>query len=160
MRVESHVCKLNDSFVSGTNDGEVCPKHWVAALVQMNCEKKVAAKLDKLGIANYVPIQQKEHQWSDQKKKIDRGVIPMVIFVRLVPDGEDAFRRLAFIPKFITYPSSKELVTSIPDEQIESPQFLLHNADAKVSIVEYLKVGDKVRLVRGPLKGLEGKLVI
>ena len=68
MRVESEVCKLNDSFVNGTNDGKIYTKRWVAALVQKNCEKKVAAKLDKLGIANYVPTQHKEHQWSDRKK--------------------------------------------------------------------------------------------
>jgi transcription antitermination factor NusG len=50
------------------------------------------------------------------------------------------------------------LATPIPDEQIEKLKFLLHNADAKVSMEENLKVGDKVRLVRGPLKGLEGEL--
>ena len=158
MKVESKICQINDSFVTGTNDREACPKRWVAALVQMNCERKVAAKLDKMGIANYVPVQQEEHQWSDRKKKIDRIVIPMVVFVRLAQDEEDDFRRLSFILKFITYPGSKELATPIPDEQIEKLKFLLHNADANVSIVENLKVGDKVRLVRGPMKGLEGEL--
>lgn len=158
MKVESEVCKSNDSFVNGTNDGEAYPKRWVAALVQMNCEKKVAAKLDKMGIANYVPVQHEEHQWSDRKKKIDRVVIPMVVFVRLAQNEEDEFRKLSFILKFITYPGSKELATPIPDEQIEKLKFLLHNADAKVSLVENLKVGDKVRLVRGPMKGLEGEL--
>lgn len=146
------------TFVNGTNDGEAYPKRWVAVLVQMNCEKKVAAKLDKMGIANYVPIQQEEHQWSDRKKRIDRIVIPMVIFVRLAQNEEDKFRRLSFILKFISYPGSKELATPIPDEQIEKLKFLLHNADAKVSIVENLKVGDKVRFVRGPMKGFEGRL--
>lgn len=158
MRIESEVRKLSDSFVNGTNDSEAYPKRWVAALVQMNSERKVAAKLDKMGIANYVPVQQEEHQWSDRKKKIDRIVIPMVVFVRLAQNEEDEFRRLSFILKFITYPGSKELTTPIPDEQIEKLKFLLHNADAKVSIVENLKVGDKVRLVRGPMKGLEGEL--
>lgn len=158
MKVERKVCKLNDSFVNVTNDGEAYPKRWVAVLVQMNCEKKVAAKLDKMGIANYVPVQQEEHQWSDRKKKIDRVVIPMVIFVRLAQNEEDKFRKLSFILKFITYPGSKELATPIPNEQIEKLKFLLHNADAKVSIVENLKVGDKVRLVKGPMKGLEGEL--
>ena len=75
MKVESKICQINDSFVTGTNDREACPKRWVAALVQMNCERKVAAKLDKMGIANYVPVQQEKHQWSDRKKKIDRIVI-------------------------------------------------------------------------------------
>ena len=55
--VESDVRKEISSFVNGTNDREACPKRWVAALVRMNCEKKVAAKLDKMGIANYVPVQ-------------------------------------------------------------------------------------------------------
>ena len=156
--VEGDIRKEQDSFVNGTNDREARPKRWVAALVQMNSERKVAAKLDKMGIVNYVPIQQEEHQWSDRKKKIDRIVIPMVVFVRLAQDEEDGFRRLSFILKFITYPGSKELTTPIPDGQIEKLKFLLHNADAKVSIVENLKVGDKVRLVRGPMKGLEGEL--
>ena len=156
IELESGNCNGKGSFVNGTNDREAYPKRWVAALVQMNCEKKVAAKLDKMGIANYVPVQHEEHQWSDRKKRIDRVVIPMVVFVRISQDEEDDFRRLSFILKFITYPGSKELATPIPDEQIEKLKFLLHNADAKVSIVENLKVGDKVRLVRGPMKGLEG----
>ena len=156
--VEGDIRKELGSFANGTNDREARPKRWVAVLVQMNSERKVAAKLDKMGIANYVPVQQEEHQWSDRKKKIDRIVIPMVVFVRLAQNEEDEFRRLSFILKFITYPGSKELTTPIPDEQIEKLKFLLHNADAKVSIVENLKVGDKVRLVRGPMKGLEGEL--
>ena len=156
--VEGDVRKDKSSLVNGTNDREARPKRWVAALVQMNCEKKVATKLDKLGIENYVAIQTEEHQWSDRKKRINRVVIPMVVFIRLVKDEEDKFRRLSFILKFITYPGLKELATPIPDEQIDKLKFLLHNADAKVSIVENLKVGDKVRLVRGPMKGLEGEL--
>ena len=158
MKVESAICQVSDSFVNGTNDREAYPKRWVAALVQMNCEKKVAAKLEQMGVANYVPVQREEHQWSDRKKKIDRVVIPMVVFVRLAQNEEDEFRRLSFILKFITYPGSKELATPIPDEQIEKLKFLLHNADAKVSIVENLKVRDRVRLVRGPMIGLEGEL--
>ena len=71
MKVESTISQESDSFVNGTNDREAYPKLWVATLVQMNCEKKVAAKLDKMGIANYVPVQQEEHQWSDRKKKLE-----------------------------------------------------------------------------------------
>ncbi len=153
-----HLNSIAKSFVNGTDGREAYPKRWVAVLVHTNCEKRVAANLDKIGIENYVPIQTEEHQWSDRKKKINRVVISMVVFVRLAQDEEDAFRRLPFILKFITYPGSRELTTPIPDEQIEKLKFLLRNADAKVSIVESLKVGDKVRLVSGPMKGLEGEL--
>ena len=116
---ESSIRKEEGLFVNGTNDREAYPKRWVAALVHTNCEKKVSSKLDKLGIENYVAIQTEEHQWSDRKKKVDRIVIPMVVFVRLAKNEEDEFRRLPFIMKFITYPGSKELATPIPDNQIE-----------------------------------------
>ena len=154
--VESDVRKERSSFVNVTNDREAYPKRWVAALVHTNCEKKVASKLDKLGIENYVATQTEEHQWSDRKKKIDRVVIPMVVFVRLEKDEEDSFRRLPFILKFITYPGAKELATPIPDEQIEQIQFLLKHSESPVTFSAHIEIGDAVRIVKGPLKGFTG----
>ena len=154
--VESDVRKERSSFVNGTNDREAYPKRWVAALVHTNCEKKVATKLDKLGIENYVAIQTEEHQWSDRKKKIDRIVIPMVVFVRLAKDEEDEFRRLPFIMKFITYPGANELATPIPDEQIEQIQFLLKHSESPVTFSAHIEIGDAVRIMKGPLKGFIG----
>ena len=77
------------TFADGTNDGEAVPKRWIAALVKMNCEKQVSNKLAKLGYDTYVPTQKEIHQWSDRKKRIDRIVIPMVVFVRLAKNEED-----------------------------------------------------------------------
>ncbi|MBR5493854.1 MAG: UpxY family transcription antiterminator, partial [Alistipes sp.] len=154
--VESDVRKERSSFVNGTNDREAYPKRWVAALVHTNCEKKVATKLEKLGIENYVAIQKEEHQWSDRKKKIDRIVIPMVVFVRLAKEEEDEFRRLPFIMKFITYPGAKELATPIPDEQIEQIQFLLKHSESPVTFSAHIEIGDAIRIVKGPLKGFIG----
>ena len=156
MKVESAICQVSDSFVNGTNDREAYPKRWVAALVHTNCEKKVATKLEKLGIENYVAIQTEEHQWSDRKKKIDRIVIPMVVFVRLAKDEEDELRRLPFIMKFITYPGAEELATPIPDEQIEQIQFLLKHSESPVTFSAHIEIGDAVRVVKGPLKGFIG----
>ena len=154
--VESDVRKEKCSLVNGTNDREAYPKRWVAALVHTNCEKKVATKLEKLGIENYVAIQTEEHQWSDRKKKIDRIVIPMVVFVRLEKDEEDSFRRLPFILKFITYPGAKELATPIPDNQIKQLRFLLEHSESPVTFCNNIEIGDAVKIVKGPLKGFAG----
>lgn len=154
--VESDVRKEKSSFVNGINDREAHPKRWVAALVHTNCEKKVVTKLEKLGIENYVAIQTEEHQWSDRKKKIDRIVIPMVVFVRLAKNEEDEFRRLPFIMKFITYPGAEELATPIPDEQIEQIQFILKHSESPVTFSAHIEIGDAVRIVKGPLKGFTG----
>lgn len=65
-----------------------------------------------------------------------------------------------FIHKLLALPGSdedkKRFATPIPDNQIERLKFLLENAESEVTLVRNLKVGDTVRVVFGPLKGLEG----
>ena len=151
-RVES------DPVVSVTTDREAHPERWVAALVQMCTEKKVGNRLTKLGIENYVPTQTEIHQWSDRKKKIERVVIPMVVFVRADEATERTLRMQSFIRKILTYPGQVAAAV-IPDEQIDRLKFMLKQADSPVELMpENLRVGDRVRIVRGALKGLEGEL--
>lgn len=147
-------------FVNVTNDREAHPKRWVAVLVQMNCEKKSAEKLKRTGYETYIPIQQEMHRWSDRRKKVDRIVIPMVVFVRATLSDEMWLRGQSYILKLLALPGSEEakrkLATPIPDDQVERLRFLLENAESEVTIVGQLKVGDVVRVVSGPLEGLEG----
>ena len=158
--VEGENRKGKESLVNGTNDREAYPKRWVAALVHTNCEKRVATKLEKLGIENYVAIQTEEHQWSDRKKKVDRLIMPMVVFVRATVREEEWLRDQSYIYKLLALPGSdedkKKFATPIPDNQIERLKFLLKNAESEVTIVSNFKVGDSVRVISGPLKGLEG----
>lgn len=160
MRVKSTICQVSDSFVNGTNDREACPKRWVAVLVQVNCEKKTATRLGKVGYETYIPTQQEVRQWSDRKKKVDRLIMPMVVFVRVTVREEEWLRDQSYIHKLLALPGSdedkKKFATPIPDNQIERLKFLLENAESEVTIDSNSKVGDSVRVISGPLKGLEG----
>lgn len=145
-----------DSIVSGTNDREACSKYWIAVLVQMNCERKSAEKLSKLGIECYVPVQEEIHRWTDRKKKIYRILIPMVVFIRVDDKEKNIVRNLAFIQKIITYPGQKTPAI-IPDSQISQLRYMIDYSKEKVIIKDSsLRIGDKVKVVRGVLKGLEG----
>ena len=155
-KTELNSCE--NSFVNGTNDREAHPKYWIAVLVQMNTEQKSSTKLTKLGITNYVPTQSEIHQWSDRKKKIERIVIPMIVFVKVDKETEKILRTYSFIYKFISYPGQKDAAI-IPDEQIEKLKFMLNNAETAVEISDSIfEVGEEVEIVRGPLKGFSGEL--
>ena len=155
-KTELNSCE--NSFVNGTNDREAHPKYWIAVLVQMNTEQKSSTKLTKLGITNYVPTQSEIHQWSDRKKKIERIVIPMIVFVKVDKETEKILRTYSFIYKFISYPGQKDAAI-IPDEQIEKLKFMLNNAETTVEISDSIfEVGEEVEIVRGPLKGFSGEL--
>ena len=158
MAIQNVFQEGGNSFVNGTNDREAHVKFWIAALVQMNCEKKSEAKLNSLGFETYLPIQKEEHQWSDRRKIIDRIVIPMIVFVHVDKEHVQSVRNLSFVHKLIVYPGSKEIVTPIPDEQIDQLRFLLSNAESEVSIISDIKVGDEVQIIKGTLKGLKGLL--
>ena len=147
-----------ESFVDGTNDREAHPKHWIAVLVQMNTEQKVSTKLSKLGITNYVPTQTEIHQWSDRKKKIERIVIPMVIFVQVDKESVKSLITYSFIHKLISYPGQRDAAV-IPDEQIDKLKFMLNHADSNVEVSDSVyEIGEEVEIIRGPLKGFSGEL--
>ena len=157
---KSNLNSCGESLVNGTNDREAYPKRWIAVLVQVNCEKKTATRLGMVGYETYIPTQQEVHQWSDRKKKVDRLIMPMVVFVRATVREEEWLRDQSYIYKLLALPGSdedkKKFASPIPDYQIERLKFLLENAETEVTIVSNFKVGDSVRVVSGPLKGLEG----
>ena len=147
-----------ESIVPVTTDREAYPKRWIAALVQMCTEKKVGERLTKLGVENYVPTQTEIRQWSDRKKKVERVVIPMVVFAHTDEKTERTLRMHSFIRKILTYPGQTAAAV-IPDDQIDRLKFMLRQSDSPVEMMEqHLQVGDKVHIVRGALQGLEGEL--
>lgn len=148
---------LGISPVTGTDDSEAYNKGWYVVVVQINCEKKVATKLHLLGFKDiYVPTQKEVHLWSDRRKIIDRIVIPMMVFIRLTPAEVKKVNTLPYIYKFLSAPGDK-IPAIIPDKQINTLKFMLGNADSEITI-EAIKINknDKVRVVRGSLKGIEG----
>ena len=147
-----------ESIVLVTTDREAYPKRWIAVLVQMCTEKKVGERLTKLGVENYVPTQTEIRQWSDRKKKVERVVIPMVVFVHTDEKTERSLRMHSFIRKILTYPGQTTAAV-IPDDQIDRLKFMLRQSDSPVEMMEqHLQVGDRVHIVRGALQGLEGEL--
>ena len=139
-----------------TDESEACPKHWFVALVQMNCEKTANKKLQLLNFETFLPIQIEMHQWSDRRKKVERVVIPMMIFVKLTTKELEKVRNLSFIYRFLTA-SGEHKPAIIPDEQIEQFKFMLGNADSEITMEPLtIRKGDKVRVRRGSLRGLVG----
>ena len=60
-------------------------KRWLVAIVRICHEKKTGERLTKMGIENFLPIQQEVHQWSDRRKLVDTVLLPMMVFVHVTP---------------------------------------------------------------------------
>lgn len=134
-------------------------KRWLAVYVKIHHEKKVRDKLTKLGIENFLPVQTEIRQWSDRKKKIERILIPMMIFVRV---NQEKQRLVITQPSVLRYLvlRGEHKPTEISENQMEQFRFMLDYSEQSVNFnTNELRTGEKVRVINGPLSGLEGELV-
>ena len=142
-------------------------KHWFVAVVKYNTEKSCCEKLQNMGYEAYVPIQSETHRWSNGKNKIiDRIVISSIVFLRSTEAERREVVCLPFIKRFMVNNVGKKdsfnrsPIAIIPDIELDKFRFMLCNSDVPLIFNSFsFKAGDKIRVVRGKLKGLEGNII-
>lgn len=134
-------------------------KRWLVAIVRICHEKKTSERLTKMGIENFLPIQQEVHQWSDRRKIVDRVLIPMMIFVHVDSHEQKEVLTLSSISRYMVL-RGESTPAVIPDQQMLRFKFMLDYSDETISMnTSPLAPGEKIRVIKGPLAGLEGELV-
>ena len=133
------------------------PKRWLVALVRVSHEKKTSERLSKMGIENFLPVQQEVHQWSDRRIVVDRVLLPKMIFVHVDPQELKEVLTLSAISRYMVL-RGESTPAVIPDQQMLRFKFMLDNSDETISMsTSPLAPGEKVRVIKGPLAGLEGE---
>ncbi len=141
--------------------------YWFVAIVNHNSEKQASEKLTKMGVTNYLPTQSEIRFWRNgRKSKIDRIVIPSTIFVYCTEQRRKEIVGLPFIFRFMTNKagtskdSDNKPLAIISDNEIKRLKFMLGQSDIPVEITDKpFRKGDKVRVIRGNLTGLEGEVM-
>lgn len=142
----------------GTDDREACSKFWIAAYTRPKSEKKASSELSKLGLEIYLPIQKQLRTWSDRKKLVDVPVIPMILFAKIKIEDLIKIQTHPLIIKYIA-DSNKKGPAHIPSDQIETLKYMLGQSEIPVSFEQgNYKSNDKVKILRGSLKGLIGQI--
>ena len=151
-----------DDAVGVDSDAE---KHfWFVAIVNRNSEKQIREKLLQKGYEAYVASQQEDRIWSNgRKKKIERVIITARIFIYLTEAERREVVQLPYIHYFLTDKAmavnefGTHPLAVIPDREMQMLRFMLCNADTPVDFVTTrFRAGDRIRIVRGALKGFEG----
>ena len=142
-----------------TGSGVACSKRWLVAFVRVCHEKKTSERLSKMGIENFLPIQREVHQWSDRRKVVDRVILPMMIFVYVDRHEQKQVLTLAAISRYMVL-RGESTPAVIPDRQMSRFKFMLDYSDETISMnTSPLAPGERIRVIKGPLTGLEGELV-
>lgn len=152
----------NDQILLPTNvigSSVARSKRWLVAIVRICHEKKTSERLTKMGIENFLPIQQETRQWSDRRKVVDRVLLPMMIFVHVDPHEQREVLTLSATSRYMVL-RGEHTPAVIPDQQMARFKFMLDCSDETISLsTSPLAPGEKIRVIKGPLIGLEGELV-
>jgi transcription antitermination factor NusG len=131
-------------------------RKWYAIYTRPRWEKKLAERLEEKGIEHYLPMVKTLKLWSDRKKWVQEPLFKSYIFVHT---SREEYLPAIQTPGAVKYISFEGKPVSIPDVQIEAIRTFIDSGEELLTDSPEMKIGDRVKVIRGPLKGLEGTLV-
>jgi transcription antitermination factor NusG len=127
---------------------------WFAFRTRTNHEKVTQAALMAKTFDSFLPLYRERRVWSDRIKEIEIPLFPGYLFCW---SSVEEHRHILNTPGVMSVVGSGRHPIAIPDAEMENvKQFVASEIDSKP--YPFLEVGQRVRLVRGPLAGVEGVL--
>lgn len=120
--------------------------NWYVVYTKPKWEKKVAEKLNQLGIECYCPIITQVKQWSDRKKKVEVPLFNSYVFVQLPDTDRNSVFQVAGVVRYLFWLGKAAIVRN---EEIETIKNSLSDTNISDISVESYKKGDKIKLETG-----------
>jgi transcription antitermination factor NusG len=114
----------------------------------------VARQLEERHIETFLPLYRSWHRWKDRRKLVELALFPSYVFVRM--ESTDKIRVLQ-VSGVVSLVSFNGQIAALPEQEINALRRGLEN-DVYAEPCPYLRVGRRVRVVRGPMTGAEGIL--
>lgn len=127
---------------------------WCAVYTRHQHEKTIGEMLKVKGFEIFLPLYESTRQWKGRRKILSLPLFPCYVFVRGAHE-----RRLPVLttPGVYMIISRGERIATVPEEEIEA---IRRTVEGPFSVEPhpFLRCGERVRVVRGPLEGVEGVL--
>ena len=132
---------------------------WYACRTRPRAEKRAGQLLKLRGVDSYVPLLERERQWSDRKKRIGFPLFPGYVFGQFsLAKVHEVLR----VPGIVTVVRSDGNQAPVRPEELESIRALVacvNAGNAPPEHVEFLESGQEVIVSHGPFSGIRGVLV-
>jgi transcription antitermination factor NusG len=129
-------------------------RKWFSVYNAPRHEKQVCNQNQKQSVECFLPLYDVVNQWKTGPARVSLPLFPNYLFV-CIAAGER--RKVLEVSSVVSIVGSGSRPLPVPDSEIT--QLRQSVAFGRVEPHPYLKVGSRVRVVRGPLLGVEGVLV-
>jgi transcription antitermination factor NusG len=128
---------------------------WWAVYTRHQHEKTVAEMLSAKDFEVFLPLYESIRRWKDRSKKLTLPLFPCYVFVR---GGLNRRLQVVTTPGVHMILFHGEDVAMIPGVEVETIRKAVEGP-FRVEPHPFLKCGERVRVIRGSLQGVEGVLV-
>jgi transcription antitermination factor NusG len=128
---------------------------WFAARTRYGQEVGIRDRLEQEGIEHFIPTVRVRK--SRGKGQWERPVVTNLVFLKATKAEACALANEKGLPVRYIIDCATRTLLVVPDKQMEDFKRVL-DQNAEVS-TEPLALGDRVKVTRGPLKGVEGHIV-
>ncbi|SRR5579883_49402 len=128
---------------------------WYAVRVRSNFERTVSAVLEQKGVEQFLPTYRSRRVWADRIKSLDLPLFPGYVFCRIPLNQKN---RVVTTDGVVDFIGAGRRPIPISDTEIEAIRTVVQTQVA-AGPWPFLKIGQTVRIRRGPLAGLEGILI-
>jgi transcription antitermination factor NusG len=125
---------------------------WYAIQVKFNHEMWVASVLQSKGYETFVPVYKSKRLWADRLKVLDRPLFPSYAFCRFDPEIKYTIVSTPNVTRIVGFGKNP---VPVDTAEIDSLKIAMISGHSCVPH-PVLEIGQKVRVVDGPLTGVKG----
>lgn len=123
---------------------------WFVCHTKPRCEKKFAALLAMEKFEHYLPLVLSVRHYGAQVKKFTKPLFPGYVFTRVAPETKTRLYQQDLLVRALMVENEASFLRQLGDVK------LICASGLEASLRPLLKKGTRVRVLDGPLKGLEG----
>ena len=130
--------------------------NWYALTSKPQHEKSAAQVLLEMGFESFVPLYADRRKWSDRVKLVEFPLFPRYVFCRFrFPEQRGA---VLHVPGILSIVKAGSQAAPVDEQEMIHLQTTVRSG-LEVRPHQFLKIGQWVELIDGPLRGVEGILV-
>src|SRR5262249_50272606 len=127
---------------------------WFAVYTKHQHEKSAASLFEKKGIEHFLPLYRAIHRWKDRKQQVSLPLFPCYVFVKTELERKVEVLQTAGVRWFV---ENAGRACPVPEAEVEALQKVCASG-LRVEPHPFLREGDGVNVVSGPLAGVAGIL--
>jgi transcription antitermination factor NusG len=128
---------------------------WFAVWTRNQYEPRVSDQLRRKRFEVFLPCVRVPSRRRDRRVMLDQPLFPGYLFLRFAPSRADYVTVASTEGVVKVLGEGWEALQPVPDGQVDAVRRLVTSAEG-ARAVPWIRVGDRVRIARGPLAGLEG----